>query len=307
MAKYKFKFKKNWKSILCGVLVVVTLIGACAGLAAIFNNDTKDISSTAFERGALDSKGEYVESKKSIYTPEAFACKGLRIEPDFEFSGTYDVFFYSINGDFIESKTGLTKVNVEVHPLAYEARVVIHPAVPEGVKESEFEIGIFEVYGYAKELTITVDKDQEYNYNGLMNLYDAKTCILNKTFVVGGNPSDWNSNELSQSSGISVTDKITIDGSFNTVDVWIYLELKEGTWPSCAIFGADGKVIKDEDLHYVAKHVDSSNYTKPCWVKLTLEVPELESYEGVHLRVKVPTIDDGEGPTTNCYIFGYNQ
>lgn len=67
MAKFKRKIKL--KSILCGILVVATLIGVCAGLGAIFGKETKNIGSGSFERGSLSTEtGNYVEDNTAIFT-----------------------------------------------------------------------------------------------------------------------------------------------------------------------------------------------------------------------------------------------
>ena len=89
MSKLRRKFK--WKNIISFVLVGVLLVGAVAGLGSVFNKDTKTISSTAFAVGGINEKGNYVESKTSIYTKDMFECQGLSIEPDFEATGTTGV------------------------------------------------------------------------------------------------------------------------------------------------------------------------------------------------------------------------
>ena len=305
-------FNRKWKGIICGILVIAILIGACAGIAAIVKKDSKKISSSAFSRGDLDSKGEYIESNQAIYTAEAFECKGLKIEPDFEFKGSFDVYYYDENGYFIDSKKDMRYTYNEDYPLAYAARVVIHPEIPTDVKKDDFKIKFYEVLKYAKMLTITVDKDQTYNYDGCINLYDSTKVTADKTFIVTATPSDWSSTDLKDISAgqVAVTEKISVDGSCNTYDVYLYLESNESRYGCIALFNKDGSVVYQKGFGhngYIYENFDPSSVTKPCWVKLTLEIPELESYDGVHAMVCIPVASDAGAPEVPCYIFGYNQ
>ena len=163
MAKKTFK-KINWKKVLSGILAVIVCITAISGIAALAKNDTKTISSTAFECGALDDNGKYVKSDQSIYTKEAFGCIGLRVAPDFESNATYDVYYYDSNDTLVEIKSDLTGVYDEDYPLhmATKARIVIHPEVPSDFDEDDFKISFYEVYSYANKFEITVNKKQDY-------------------------------------------------------------------------------------------------------------------------------------------------
>ena len=138
MAK-KFK-KANWKKILCAILVCLVGITALGGIATLARDKTKSIGVTAFKRGDLNENGAYVESDQSIYTEEAFNCIGLRVAPDFECNSTFDVYYYDYNGNFIESKLGLSDVYDEDSPLAKTARIVIHPQIPKDTNKKDFKI-----------------------------------------------------------------------------------------------------------------------------------------------------------------------
>jgi hypothetical protein len=166
MANYRRKSK--WKSILCGILVVATLIGACAGIAALGKKETKTIGAGAFKVGGVNENGIYEKSTVSIYTEDMFECQGLVIEPEFEASGTYRVFYYDSNKNFIGATEVMnaadsiyTKGNSFI--LAKYARIMITPdAVDEdGKADKDFKIRFYEVYGYASDFTITVNKKQE--------------------------------------------------------------------------------------------------------------------------------------------------
>lgn len=154
----KFKGKSKWKSILCGILVVATLIGACAGIAAISKKETKTISSLSFTRGMLDEEGIYQSSETSIFTEDMFECMGLVIEPDVKFTSEYQVFFYNFDGVFLSSSEKYTKTTrLEVPELAKYARVVIY---------TDEEISFWGVNKVARTLDIKVDKEQNFElYN----------------------------------------------------------------------------------------------------------------------------------------------
>ena len=309
-----FKPKGKLAKVISVIAIFAVIIGACAWIAAIAKKDTETIGASAFSRGDLNEKGEYVKSDKAIYTEDGFLCKGLIIEPEFESQVTYDVYYYDKSGTFIEAKKGLSSVYNEDYPLAYKARIVIHPDIPEDVDSDEFKIHFYEIIKYAKHINITVDKNQKYNYEGLMNLYDSSKVIADQTFIIDADVTSWSSKELREltaSTGqVSVTDKIVVDGSFNTFDVYLYLESNESRYGTIGIFGADGKLLYKKGYGrngYLYENFDPSSVTKPCWVKLTLEIPELDSYEGVHAMVCIPVATDSGAPETPCYIFGYNS
>lgn len=276
MANYKRKFK--WKSILCGVLVVATLIGACAGIAALGKKETKTISPGVFSRGGLDSFGEHVITDQSIYTKEAFACEGLRIEPDFEFKGTYDVYYYNNDMGFVEARTGLTSVLDEDFPLADYARVVIHPdiesaAKEQGIKQSEFKISFYEVRSYAKELTITVNKDQNKNEFRTENLYDEKTAVEGKTFdaTKPETPLVFVDDEK-----MKLSNDIYVNSDIAYFEIYVMAEDKMDGNVIAVIADKNGDVydrIERAELPY-------NNASEGAWNKFVIEVPDLDDVTG---------------------------
>ena len=282
----KFRFKRNWKSILCGVLVVVTLIGACAGLAAIFNNDTKTIGSSAFERGALDINGEYVETKQSLYTKEAFRCTGLRIEPDFEAQLTYDVFYFDENDNLINTKYDLKGVYDEDFPFAYKARVVIHPNIPEGVDKNDFEIGLFEIYSYASKLTITVDKDQKYKYGEAINLYnEGESGKIFKYEKIGDTL-------ITEDSATTKTSGKIVIGDYEKYDIFVKRPEDSDSWAVAVVAATEtNKVLRDAAS-------DLNNLKPGEWCKMEIDVSDIE--DAAYLIVRMPI-------NAECSIFGYNQ
>ena len=300
-----FKPKGKLAKVFSVIAIIAVIIGACAGIAAIAKKDTETIGAGAFSRGELDENGEFVKSDRAIYTEEAFECVGLRVEPDFEFKGTFDVYYYDFDGVFIESMLGLNKIYDEDFPLAMLARVVIHPEIPEDVKEKDFKINFWEVGKYARQISVTVNKEQDYLYGDSVNLYNEANVINDKNFKEDTDPSPANCDSKnlvdisSAKSPAKLTEAISADGTYDYYDIYVYLEAGEARWPMAALFGSDGKIILTKD-GYVYDIVNSAAVEKPKWVKLTINVPELESYDGVHLMVSMPQV-------SKCYIFGYSD
>ena len=282
-------------------LVVLVSFAFVGGIVSMFNKDTDTISASAFSRGGLDENGDYVSTNKTVYTKEMFGCKGLRIVPDFESNVTYDVYYYDYNGNFVEARMGLTKTYDEDFPLAKMARIVIHPAIPVDVDEEDFEIGFFDVRKVAKTLDITVDENQDNKYSESINLYEEYQTTIGKTFQNTSNmsASAFSSKTLADMEGVKISSSIAVTGENKYYDVYVRLNEGDVNWPITALFDSTGKCIED-DGEYVYDIVDTGSVSKPAWVKMTIEVPELETYEGVHLMVTLPEASD-------CYIFGYNN
>ena len=166
MAKFRRKIK--WKSLISAGLALLLCVGAIVGVTSISGKDTNTVSAMSFKVGAIGENGGYVKSETSIYTKDMFECQGLTIEPDFEATGTYQVFFYGEDKAFIGATDVMdasvdTYVKGDEFPGAKYARVMITPEIPtddDGVAVEDFKIGSFDVMGYASDYTISVAKDQ---------------------------------------------------------------------------------------------------------------------------------------------------
>ena len=314
MARKKTVFKKtDWISVVGVILVMIIIVGVIGSVAAANKRETEEISSLSFSVGNLNDKGEYVDDKTSIYTKEAFNCIGLKVVPDFEALSTFSVYYYDYNDNFITAKKGLSYIYDEDFPLAKTCRIVINPEIPEDVDSKDFAIKFWEVSNYAKLYTITVDKDQDYKYEKCVNLYDPKKAEYEKAFNSSVYPSEWNGNELVSTAGgskVYCSEKMYIQNSVNKVDMYVYLETNESAWPIIALFDEDGKIAYEKgfgtfgDLYTI---LDPGTVVKPIWVKLTLELPEAESYEGFYLRAVVPEASEEISPEETCFIFAYNE
>ena len=289
----KIKFEK--KSILSIVLIVAILIaslGLISSLISVANRTT--IKSSAFSRGSLNSSGKYVETNQSIYTKEAFGCMGLRIEPDFEFEGTYDVFYYDYNDNLIESKIGLDTIYDEDYPLAMMARIAIHPDIPQGENAKEYKIKWYDVSGIANMFNITVNNNQEWIYES-DNLFDKNSVTMNTTFGYpmdnDGNFIDRNVIQISGSPVYKLSEYIPV--SYKNYDVYVRCNSDDENWTGAVVIASenDMKVI-------AAEHVNMEHHRPDEWVKITVSISGevLNTYK---LIVKMPNQAD-------CYIFGYN-
>ena len=287
MAKNKFKFKlsKKLKSIICATLVVAVSVACIGGIATLAKRDTKSISSTAFSVGGLDENGKYLETSQSIYTKNAFECKGLRITPDFDASLTYDVYLYDSYNELLEANTGLTDVFKDVTPLAKTARVVIHPEIPSDVKEKDFKIRFYQIYGYANELDITVDKDQTFYLTG--NLYSESRVLTGKGIapIIGSDLL------IGEDESTKVTEKILVSEDWDKVDVYIKNTENTDEYSFAVLCDADDIIITRSYLTYNTSDLGE-------WVRITLEIPT--DHEVDYLIVSLPI-------SAECCIFGYND
>lgn len=159
----KMKFRKNWWIwLIVGVLCCAMLGGIIYAIVAATENKEKtvEISASEFSLGGLDDNGKYVETKESIYTKDAFQCQGLTVTPEFESQVTYQIFFYDELGEFLYKTEVLEKAfRDEVDITATHARIVITPNEDEDGEA--VKINVFNKSKYAKQITITVNKEQK--------------------------------------------------------------------------------------------------------------------------------------------------
>lgn len=286
----KIKFKKiKWKNLLLSVLGIAIILGSVAGVVALVRRDTKTISPTVFERGALDDNGVYVASNQSVYTKDAFECRGLKITPDFEYDGTYDVYYYSESGSLLQVRKGLTGIYDEDYPLATHARVVINPTpvVKEGEKVSDFKIKFWEVVKYANMLDIKVSRDQEGKYETL-NLYVDANSQKNKSFDIDG----WKSPiSIVDDENMKVSEAIFVEYDCYDIYVRCTASLKSST----------NVVIVDSDTLdvHARSYISAEDTCSGEWKMMTITVPE-DAEGDLSLYLRMPT-------DTECYIFGYNK
>lgn len=241
MAKKLFKNKNLWKKIGIGAVAGLLGLGAIMGVGALLNKEeeTTKVIKPAYEIGALAEDGTYIESKGSIYTKEAFECQGLDIDLDFRSNVSYRVFFYGEDNNFLSATEKLTKnYDENVTPLSsYYARIEITP-------NDDDKISWYEKSGYANQLTISVDKEQEkieLPYQG------ENKFVLNEniSYATGGGIGEFNLDDGTWSgSGLISTDgcsKICITGDESVFkDVRIDF-LTQDTYSGYAYLEGDGE------------------------------------------------------------------
>ena len=193
MAKRKinWKSKKTWKQVLVIGLAVITIIGAIVGLSALFRKgeETTKVVNPSYAVGGLTNDGKFLETEESIYTKDAFACKGLDVDIAFENNISYEIFFYNANGVFMEKTGTLTDSYSEDIPFfATQCRIVITP-------NEDDKISWFEKNGYANQLTISVDKEQETKVEEEYS-YDIFSLPQQKFYALENEGTFWNSEEI---------------------------------------------------------------------------------------------------------------
>lgn len=277
------RFFRNipWRNVLIITLVAVLGIGAVAGISAIAKEEKKTISSTVFSRGAIDQNGFYVESDNSIYTKDLIECQGLEIEPDFEASGHYQVFYYNSNKSFIgatqflDCQSNGVYVKGENFAFAKYCRIVITPATPKddyGNTVEDYKIKFYEVAGIANKFTITVNKDQNYSLQKVISGLD------NNAELLGEGVWDKGTNAFTaQRTGFYFFDKINVSGASHIVLKVATSTLSNNiTYSDGQVFtfpvlyeGADTKLIatgtkSDNVIHYEILE-SNSEYSYICY------------------------------------------
>ena len=171
--KMKFKTKKTLVKVLsifaCGLLVFGAVFGAIA-LTKSIKNETKKITPT-FTVGGLDAAGKYTETKVSIYTKDAFACKGLEIKLDFDSNVKYQVFYYDDKNTFVSQTDIYTATEDLVVPAdATHARLVVTPIWEDDVEAEDRVCHWYNTHKYSKQLEIRVLKNQDIRENLVENM-----------------------------------------------------------------------------------------------------------------------------------------
>ncbi len=178
MAKFRFGSKKGWKKILTVGLGFLLVVGAIFGIARWSEKaekTTKEIS-LSYEVGSLSRDGKYSETEESIYTKTAFECQGLKITPDFDSQVSYQVFFYDQNEQYLESTASMTEFYEGTPLLAKYARIEITPQEDE-------KVSWYEVNKYAKQITVEVNKTQDFVDIRTIDLFPEGEHVLYKSLI----------------------------------------------------------------------------------------------------------------------------
>lgn len=160
----KLKTKKTIVKIVsilaCCLLIFGVIYGAVA-ISKTLKDETKKIR-PSFTVGGLDTNGEYVKTKASIYTEKAFACKGLEIKLDFDSNVKYQVFYYNEKDVFVsQTSVYVATEDLLVPDEATHARLVVTPIWEDDVKSEDRVCHWYNTGKYSKQLEIRVLKNQD--------------------------------------------------------------------------------------------------------------------------------------------------
>lgn len=246
-----------WKGILCFILLGAIAVGAVVGIGSAVTKKEKQISPIVFERGGINEQGVFFKTKQSIVTKDLIECQGLKIEPDFEASGEFQVFYYAQDNTFMgasdvmEATDGIYEKG-ETFLLAKYCRIVISPDAPmddEGYREVDFEIAFYEVVGFADDYKITVNKKQNVSVAKIVDGYDNNAKVLGEGI--------WNNQTnsfVSQPSQMYVFDKVNVSyANYLVIKLSTSTLTNKVTYSDGQIFefpyiydGVTGRVIYDD-------------------------------------------------------------
>lgn len=207
-----FRKQIRWKSLIAGGLAVLLLFGAVFGAVKLFGKETRTISPSKWTVGDLDENGAFVSSDTTLVNEVAFACDGLRVEPDFKAENlTYKIFYYDVNDRLLLATDELDSVYEEDHPNAHACRIVIYPDLSE---DKNAKISFWEERSYAKQLKVTVNKDQD--------VYSKVTELVTEGATCSDGTLDADDITAPKTSTtMKVTDLISISGKYDAYRVYI--------------------------------------------------------------------------------------
>lgn len=141
-----------FKIIVC-VLLVALIGGVTYAIVRVAQKeDTKEISSLAYKIGALDDNGDFVKNTASIVSKDFVSTDGLTIKLQENADVSYKVYFFDTDKAFVSATEAQSADYVGTIPEnAKFSKIVITPL-------HDAEVSIFEMSGYAKQLTVTVNK-----------------------------------------------------------------------------------------------------------------------------------------------------
>lgn len=291
------RITKNWKNILSIGLAVLVLFGAVGAVAAFATNDSKP-AGAVFKVGGLDLEtGKYVKTDKTIYTEKAIDAYGLRIEPDFESTVTYDIYYYDNEDKLLRVFDNLTDVYDQDFEVASKCRIVIHPEIPEDTKEKDFKVHFWDIAKYASMIKITVSKESNgINYE---NMYNKETLITGKclsfNYDSDGKPILPKIDSLVDLTDGASTPVIEVDEGIDGVIIFAKLEYPPTHY---GFF-----YLANEDLQCISAKSMTSSLSKlgDGWHVVKLENNELGDAKFV--RACFDNIHDVE----EVYIYTYND
>ena len=150
--RFSRKSNKVMLAVLC--IAVIVLAGTVTVLAIQLNRTTTaTLSGTAYAVGTLDENGKVAESKENIYTKDLISVDGLKITVKEKADVQYKLYFYDADEAFVSASEEWLTADFDgtIPETAKYVRVVIDPI-------EDNEVSVFEVLGYANQLTVTYNK-----------------------------------------------------------------------------------------------------------------------------------------------------
>ena len=177
-----FRNRKIWSIVgtVLGVLALCTVLGFTV---SIFANEKTEVPVTAFHIGGIDAEGNYEERNDTLYTKDLIECQGLEIEPVYDSETSFKVFFYDNYKRFLEATDVLDGVYNDAPATARYCRIMLMPNPADGVSSDEFEIGMFEVWGYANDIKVTVNKKQNFKLVDIFAVCMAGENSYHENFI----------------------------------------------------------------------------------------------------------------------------
>ena len=291
------KITRKWKKILSTALACLLLVGAVGAVASFATNDSKP-AGAVFKVGGLDPvTGKYVDTDKSIYTETAIDAYGLRIEPDFESTVTYDIYYYDNEDKLLRVVSGQTEVYDADFEVAPKCRIVIRPEIPEDTKEKDFKVHFWDIAKYASMLKITVSKKSNgINYE---NMYNKETLITGKGISLNydndGKPILPKIDSLVDLTDGASTPLIEVDESIDGVIIFAKLEYPPTHY---GFF-----YLANEDMQCISAKSMTSSLSKlgDGWHVIKLENSELGDAKFVRACF------DNINAVKEVYIYTYND
>ena len=192
----KYRTKKKTRNIFVIILSLLLVFGAVGACVSIFGVEKRDVFITEFAVGGVDAEGNYEKRNDTIYTKNLIECQGLEVEPNYDSDISYQIFFYDNHKRFIESTEILTDIfNTPIATAKY-CRIMVIPTPGDDVAEDEFKIGYFDVWGYADDFTVRVNKKQDFNLADVFAVCKSSKNSYREGFVATSTRDDYNESEL---------------------------------------------------------------------------------------------------------------
>ena len=150
--RFSRKSNKVMLAVLC--IAVIVLVSTVTVLAIQLNRTTTaTLFGTAYAVGTLDDNGKVAESKENIYTKDLISVDGLKITVKEKADVQYKLYFYDADKAFVSASEEWLTADFDgtIPETAKYVRIVIDPI-------EDNEVFVFEVLGYANQLTVTYNK-----------------------------------------------------------------------------------------------------------------------------------------------------